>query len=77
VPELDFGNDLDEMIQFCLERSEELRTGCLRTRVDQRDWIVFYFREPKNAKDFAERFSGEVFEPGADFFPSLEQGADS
>jgi hypothetical protein len=29
----------------------------------------------KNAEDFAERFTGEVFEPGADSFYFPEQGA--
>jgi hypothetical protein len=66
VPALGLGSDLDEMVQFCLERSEQLRAGCLRTRSDQRDWLVFHFRDPKNAEDFAERFRGELFEPGAD-----------
>ena len=39
VPELGFGDDLDAMVQFCLERGEELRTGCFRTRADHRDWF--------------------------------------
>jgi hypothetical protein len=71
VPELGFGDDLDAMVQFCLERGEELRTGCFRTRADHRDWIFFCFRDPQNAEDFAERFSGEVFVPAPDdcFFP--------
>jgi hypothetical protein len=68
VPELGFGNELDAIVQFHLERGEELRTGCLRTRADHRVWIVFCFRDPKNAKDFATRFSGEVFVPTADDF---------
>jgi hypothetical protein len=28
VPELGFGDDLDATVQFCLERGQELRTGC-------------------------------------------------
>ena len=68
VPDLGFGDDLDAMVQFCWERGEELRTGYLRTRADHRDWIIFCFRDPKNAKDFATRFSGEVFVPAADDF---------
>jgi len=61
VPEFCVGYDFDEMVQFCLKCSEEF--GCFTTRANQRDWIVFCFRDPKNAKEFAERFSGEVFEP--------------
>lgn len=74
VPELGFGSDLDAMVQFCQERGEELRTGCFRTRTDHRDWIYFCFPD-KNAKDFAERFSGERFVPAADEFSFLWQGA--
>jgi hypothetical protein len=66
VPELGLGNIMDEMVLFCLERSERLRAGCLRVGSDQRDWLVFHFRDPKNAEDFAERFRGELFEPGSD-----------
>ena len=66
VPELGLGSVLDEMVLFCLERSEQLRAGCMRTHSDQRDWLVFYFRDPTNAEDFAERFRGELFEPGDD-----------
>lgn len=66
VPERGFGDDMDEMVEFCLKRSERLRAGCLRTRSDQRDWIVFHFQDPKNAEDFARRFGGETFEPGHD-----------
>jgi hypothetical protein len=71
VPELGFGDDLDAMVQFCLERGEELRTGCFRTRADHRDWMFVCFRDPQNAEDFAERFNGEVFVPAPDdfFFP--------
>jgi hypothetical protein len=75
VPELGFGSALDAMVQFCLERGEELRTGCFITRTDHRVWIYFCFPDPKNAKDFAERFSGELFVPAADDFSFLWQGA--
>jgi hypothetical protein len=66
VPELGFGTELDAIVQFQLERGEELRTGCLRARADHRVWIIFCFRDPKNAKDFAARFGGEIFIPAAD-----------
>ena len=66
VPELGFGSELDAMVQFCLERDEELRTGCVRTRTDNRDWIYFCFRNLNNAKHFAGRFSGNLFVPAAD-----------
>jgi hypothetical protein len=66
VPELGFGNELDAIVQFHLERGEELRPGCLRARADHRVWIIFCFRDPKNAKDFAARFGGELFVPAAD-----------
>lgn len=68
VPGRGFGSDLDAMVQFCLERGEELRTGCIRTRSDHRDWIYFCFHDPNNAKHFAGRFSGECFVPAADDF---------
>jgi len=61
VPELGFGDALDVMVQYCLERDEKLHTGWLRARANDRAWIVFSFRHRKNAKDFAQRFSGEVF----------------
>ncbi len=61
-------NELDAIVQFYLERGEELRTGYLRTRADHRVWIIFCFLDPKNAKDFATRFSGEVVVPAADDF---------
>jgi len=41
VPELGFGDDLDATVQFCLERGQELRTGCFRRRADHRDWIFY------------------------------------
>jgi hypothetical protein len=66
VPELGFGSELDAIVQFHLEREEELRTGGLRARADHRVWIIFCFRDPKNAKDFAARFGGEIFIPAAD-----------
>jgi len=58
VPERGFGNELDAMVQFYLEHGEELRIGCFRT--DRRDRIVFCFRDPRNAAEFARRFSGEI-----------------
>jgi hypothetical protein len=73
VPDQGFGSDLDAMVQFCLERGEELRTGCFRTKIDQQDWIYFCFPDPKNAKDFAKRFAGELFVPDADDFSFLWQ----
>jgi hypothetical protein len=63
VPELGFGSDLDAMIQFCLQRGEKLRTGCIRTKADQRDWIYFCFHDLNNAKHFAGRFNGQLFIP--------------
>jgi len=68
VPELGFGSDLDAMVQFCLQCGEKLRTGCIRTKADQRDWIYFCFHDPNNAKHFAERFNGQLFVPAADDF---------
>jgi hypothetical protein len=75
VPEVGFGGVLDAMVQFCLERGEELRTGCFRKKADQWGWIYFCFPDPNNAKDFAERFGGELFVPAADDFSFLWQGA--
>jgi len=66
VPERGFGPELDAIVQFHLERGEEMRTGCLRARADHRVWIIFCFRDSKNAKDFAARFGGEPFVPAAD-----------
>jgi hypothetical protein len=71
VPERGFGNELDAMVQFCLEHSEEFRIGCFR-EIDRRDCILFCFRDPKNAAEFAKRFSGEIFAVPSDydlFFP--------
>lgn len=68
VPELGFGNDLDAMVQCCLQCGEKLRTGCIRTKADQRDWIYFCFHDPNNAKHFARRFNGQLFTPAADDF---------
>jgi hypothetical protein len=75
VPEFGFGNELEAIVQYYLERGEELRTGCLRTRADHRLWIIFCFRDPQNANDFATSFSGEVVVPAADDFFFLWQGA--
>jgi hypothetical protein len=66
VPEGGFGSELDAIVQFHLERGEELRTGGLSARADHRIWIVFCFRDPKNAQDFAARFGGELIVPAAD-----------
>ena len=71
VPERGFGNELDAMVQFCLEHGEEFRIGCFR-EIDQRDCILICFRDPKNAAEFAKRFDGEIFAgPSHDdlFFP--------
>jgi hypothetical protein len=68
VPELGFGSELDAMVQFFLERGEELRTGCITTKTDHRDWIYFRFHDPNNAKHFAGRFNGQLFIPAADDF---------
>ena len=67
VPEGGFGSELDTMVQFYLEHGEELRIGCFR-----RDRILFCFRDPRNAAEFARRFSGEIFLAPSDdnlFFP--------
>ena len=55
VPELGFGCELDAMVQFCLEHGEEFRIGCFR-EIDQRDCILFCFRDLRNATEFARRF---------------------
>ena len=71
VPERGFGSELDAMVQFCLEHGEEFRIGCFRES-EGRDCILFCFRDPKNAAEFAKRFSGEIFAvPSNDdlFFP--------
>ena len=60
VPERGFGNELDAMVQFCLEHGEEFRIGCFREG-EGRDCILLCFRDPKNAVAFAKRFSGEIF----------------
>jgi len=63
LPEHGFGNDFDAMIQFYRERGEELRAEYSRARTDHQGSIYFCFRDPRNAEDFAERFSGERFPP--------------
>jgi hypothetical protein len=71
VPERGFGCELDAMVQFCLEHGEEFRIGCFR-QIDRIDCIVFCFRDPKNAAEFAKRFDGENFAVPSDddlFFP--------
>ncbi|MCK1511254.1 hypothetical protein IVB22_01440 [Bradyrhizobium sp. 190] len=71
VPERGFGSELDAMVQFCLEHGEEFRIGCFR-EIDRRDCILFRFRDPKNAAEFARRFGGEIFAVPSDddlFFP--------
>jgi len=60
---LGFGDGMDVMVQYCLERGEKVHTGWLRARANDEAWIVFSFHQGKNAKDFAQRFSGEVFVP--------------
>lgn len=60
VPERGFGNELDAMVQFCLDHGEEFRIGCFREN-EGRDCILFCFQDPKNAVEFAGRFSGELF----------------
>jgi hypothetical protein len=65
LPEHGFGNDFDAMVQFYRERGEELRAEYSRARTDRPFWIYFCFRDPRNAEDFAERFSGERFAPTA------------
>jgi hypothetical protein len=60
VPERGFGNELDAMVQFCLDHGEEFRIGCFREN-EGRDCILFCFQDPKNAVEFARRFSGELF----------------
>lgn len=71
VPERGFGNELDAMVQFFMEHGEELRMGCFR-REDRRGCILFCFRDPENAAEFARRFDGEVIAVPEDedrFFP--------
>jgi len=63
VLEHGFGNDIDAMIQFCRERGEELHAEYSRATTDHPLWIYFWFRDPRNAEDFAERFSGERVAP--------------
>ena len=58
VPEVGFDEELDAMVQFCLEHGEEFRIGCFRT--DGRDRVLFCFRDPWNARSFASRFSGKI-----------------
>ena len=65
VPERGFGNELDAMVQFCLEHGEEFRIGCFRES-EGRDCIVFCFGNPKNAAEFARRFRGEMFATPSD-----------
>ena len=72
VPERGFGNELDAMVEFILEHGEELRIGCLKREDDHRDCVLFCFRDPNNAVDFARRFCGKVFDVPSDddlFFP--------
>jgi hypothetical protein len=72
VPERGFGNELDAMVQFFLEHAEEFRIGCVRREDDRRNCILFCFRDPENAAEFAKRFGGEIFAVPSDedlFFP--------
>ncbi|WP_156434068.1 hypothetical protein [Bradyrhizobium retamae] len=71
VPDGGFGSELDAMVQFCLEHGEEFRIACFR-QIDQRDCILFCFRDSKNAAEFSRRFGGEIYAiPSHDdlFFP--------
>ena len=71
VPERGFGCELDAMVQFFLEHGEEFRIGCFR-ETDQRDCILFCFRDLRNATEFAGRFNGEIVAVPSDddlFFP--------
>ena len=65
VPERGFGNELDAMVQFCLDHGEEFRIGCFREN-EGRDCILFCFHDPKNAVEFAKRFGGELFAAPSD-----------
>ena len=65
VPERGFGNELDAMVQFCLEHGEEFRIGSFQES-EGRNYILFCFRDPKNAVAFAKRFSGYVFAVSSD-----------
>jgi hypothetical protein len=65
VPERGFGNELDVMVQFFMAHGEELRMGCFR-KEDGRGCILFCFRDPDNATEFAQRFGGEAFAVPAD-----------
>lgn len=71
VPELGFGDDLDAMVQFCLERGEELRTGCFRTRADHRDWMFFASAIRRMRKTSQSVLTEKFFVPAPDefFFP--------
>lgn len=74
VPELGFGDCLDALVQFYLQRGEELRTGC-STGAEYGDAMIYFcFRDPKNAEDFAERFRGEILEPA--LIPPYDRIAD-
>jgi len=75
VPELGFGSDLDAMVQFCLQCGEKLRTGSIRTKVDQQDWIYFCFHDPNNAKHFTRGDStARCLYRRQMILPSREQG---
>ncbi|MBR1224208.1 MULTISPECIES: hypothetical protein [unclassified Bradyrhizobium] len=62
MPDLDFGEAWDKMVQFYRERGEALLIGCSEARSDHGVWMIFNFQNLKNAEDFAERFGGEVIE---------------
>jgi hypothetical protein len=66
VPERGFGTELDAMAQFFRERGEELRSGCFQSKPQGGAYILFCFRDPKNAAEFARRFDGEILVPSDD-----------
>ena len=77
VPELGFGCELDAMVEFCLEHGEEFRIGCFR-EIDQRDCVLFCFRDRGNATEFARRFGGEiVLAPSVDDLSALSLTSNS
>ena len=72
-----FCKDLDAMVEFCLEHGEEFRIGCFR-EIDQRDCVLFCFRDRGNATEFARRFGGEiVLAPSVDDLSALSLTSNS
>ena len=68
-------NELDAIVQFYLERGEELRTGYLRTRADHRGWIIFCFRDPRTRKTSQRVLAEKSLYPRLMILNSHEQGA--